>query len=67
MGSDEDDPTAWPHYVVANISRFKHEDDPDQPGEKQVVYEVYLAKQEEWDHFGEPDEFERIRKGTLIQ
>jgi len=55
VGSDNDPPLDWPTYIVADITHGKQIDDPDQPGRKALVFQVYLAKGEEWPLFEMPD------------
>lgn len=60
VGSDNDSPLGWPTYIVADITHGKQIDNPDQPGRKMLVFEVYLARQEEWPLFEMPEHVRRV-------
>ncbi|QDK81647.1 hypothetical protein EXU85_24760 [Spirosoma sp. KCTC 42546] len=51
-----------PVYVVANITRIKHIPDPTNPGINALLFEVFLARLEEWGQFDEADEVKQVRE-----
>lgn len=53
VGPDSDDPATWPRYVVAHITHLKQEKDKD--GKNRIVFEVFVAKEEEWEGFELPE------------
>ncbi|QMW06361.1 hypothetical protein [Spirosoma foliorum] len=55
IGDDADDPATWPTYVVAHFPHILQEPDPDRPGKKRIVYEVFVARESEWGGFGLPE------------
>ncbi|GAB3883482.1 hypothetical protein GCM10028825_07830 [Spirosoma agri] len=55
VGDDADDPFSWPQYVVANITHAKQEDDPANSGTNALVFQVFLARYEEWTQFSLPE------------
>ncbi|MVM33260.1 hypothetical protein GO755_24685 [Spirosoma sp. HMF4905] len=54
IGDDADAPATWPTYIVAHLSHMKMEPDPDRPGKKNLIYEIFVARQVDWEQFDEP-------------
>jgi hypothetical protein len=51
-----------PVYVVANITRIKHISDPANPDVNALLFEVFLARLEEWGQFDEAEEVKQVRE-----
>lgn len=62
VGDEGDDPTRWPEYVVAHLVHLKQEADPLMPGRNHIIYEVYLARSEQWPLFDIPEAFKQVRE-----
>ncbi|MVM41276.1 hypothetical protein GO730_32340 [Spirosoma sp. HMF3257] len=63
VGDDEPDTGEFPVYVVANITRIQHIPDPTNPTTNALLFEVFLARLDEWGKFEEADEIKQIREG----
>lgn len=59
-GDEAVDPKMWPVYIVAHMVHIRQEPDPQRPGKNQIIYEVYLARQDQWPLFELPNAFEQI-------
>lgn len=56
VGPDEDDPATWPLYYVAYTTQMKQIADPAKEGKKALLFEIYLAREQEWPQFDFPRE-----------
>ena len=60
IGPDEDDPATWPQYVVAHLNQMKQIDDPARPGKNALLFEVHVARAEQWPEFEVPQVIREI-------
>lgn len=50
-----------PVYVVANITRIVHVPNPTEPAINALLFEVFLARLEEWGRFEEAEEVKKVK------
>ncbi|GAB4051280.1 hypothetical protein [Spirosoma litoris] len=51
-----------PVYVAANITRIRHIPDPSNPDTSALLFEVFLARLEEWGEFEEAEEVKQVKE-----
>ncbi|MCK8493943.1 hypothetical protein M0L20_18895 [Spirosoma sp. RP8] len=51
VGRVTDAPATWPCYVVAHITHLQQIDDPGGDGSKALLFNVFLARYEQWPQF----------------
>lgn len=62
VGDDEVPSVLWPLYSVADIPFMSMSpvNDPERPGKKAFVEQVYLVREPEWEHYPMPGHIREI-------
>ncbi|MBD2753748.1 hypothetical protein [Spirosoma validum] len=60
VGEEKDDPATWLLYYVAHRTGMKQIADPAREGKKALLFEVYLARKEQWAEFEMPQELRDV-------
>ncbi|MBD2700168.1 hypothetical protein IC229_05945 [Spirosoma sp. BT702] len=62
VGDDDTPVEDWPIYFIGNIPQISEMEDPNIPGRKALLLEVFLIRQEEWELFMIPESIHYIQE-----